>query len=249
MERKIKRITSLQHPLVKHLVKLRHNRDYREEHGSVLIEGRKMVEEVGLTPKTVVALDETFVPQLNSGEVILVTEEVLAKITSSRSPEGIVAEIPMPPQATLQGKRRILALDGVSDPGNVGTLLRTALALGWEGAFLLHDCCDPYNDKALRAAKGATFRLPICNGTFEELQLLADREKLPLYAADLQGTPVSGAIPHLILILGSEAQGLSPIVKTSCQKITIPQQGPIDSLNVAVAGGILMYLTAYEKKA
>lgn len=247
MEREMKRITSLQHPLVKHFVKLRHNRDYREEHGSVVIDGSKMVAEVCSAPKTLLVLDEAFVLSgLTPAEVVVVTEEVLGKITGTSSPEGIIAEISMPPQATLQGKRRLIALDGVSDPGNVGTLLRTALALGWEGVFLFHDCCDPYNDKALRAAKGATFRLPIRSGTFEELKELG----LPLYAADLQGTSVSDARlpPQLVLVLGSEAQGLSNIVRESCQKITIPQQGAIDSLNVAVAGGILMYLIAHEKR-
>ncbi|MCE5318618.1 MAG: RNA methyltransferase [Parachlamydia sp.] len=246
-------ITSLQHPAIKHLVKLRHNRDYREEHGSAVIEGNKMVAEVcqHIAPKSLFVLDQSLIPSgLKSGPIVTVSEEVLTKITGTPSPEGIVAEVPMPAQASLQGKKRLIALDGVSDPGNLGTLLRTALALGFEGAFLFHDCCDPCNDKALRAAKGATFRLPIRNGSWEELTAFADQGGLSLYAADLNGIPASEArFPQsLILVLGSEAHGLSLSAREGCQKITIPQHGAVDSLNVAVAGGILMYVMAYEKR-
>lgn len=246
-------ITSLQHPTVKHLVKLRHNRDYREEHGSAVIEGAKMISEVcqHIAPKSLFVLDQLLVPSgLKSGPVVTVSEEVLAKITGTPAPEGIVAEVPIPPQASLQGKKRLVALDGINDPGNMGTLLRTALALGFEGVFLFHDCCDPCNDKALRAAKGATFHLPIRSGNWEELKAFADQAGLPLYAADLTGTPASEArFPEgLILVLGSEAHGLSQQVREGCHPITIPQHGAIDSLNVAVAGGILMYVIAHEKR-
>lgn len=246
-------ITSLQHPSVKHLVKLRHNRDYREEHGSAVIEGVKMVSEVcqSIAPKSIFVLDKSLIPPgLKPGPVVIVSEEVLAKITGTPAPEGIVAEVPIPAQASLKGMKRLIALDGVNDPGNMGTLLRTALALGFEGAFLFHDCCDPCNDKALRAAKGATFRLPMRSGTWAELKAIAADEKLSLFAADLDGKPAPETrFPEaLILVLGSEAHGLSLEAREGCHKITIPQRDAIDSLNVAVAGGILMYVIAYEKR-
>jgi TrmH family RNA methyltransferase len=240
-------ITSLQHPVVKHLTKLRSNRDYREEHATLVLEGIIMVGEVcrSLPPKVILVSHEALVPAgINSGELLLVSEEILAKITGTPSPEGIVAEVAIPEQATLKDKRRVLGLDGVNDPGNLGALLRTALVLGFEGVYLFHDCCDPYNDKALRAAKGATFRLPMRMGSWQELQGLAEKEQWACFAADIKGAAVD-SIPfpeRLLLILGSEAHGLSSEVKESCQAITIPQQGVMDSLNVAIAGGILMYL-------
>lgn len=241
-------ITSLQHPLVKHLVKLRHNRDYREEQGTCVVEGAKMVAEIGskIAPECVLARDPSFVSGIKPKEIFIVPEEILEKITGTPSPDGVIAEIAFPEPASLKGKMRILALDGISDPGNLGTLLRTALALGWDGVFLFHDYCDPFNDKALRAAKGATFRLPIASGSYEELKAVAARENLPLYAADLQGISVNEVqLPTaLILVLGSEAHGLSSQVKKEAQLITLPQKGDIDSLNVAVAGGILMYLVS-----
>ncbi len=244
-------IRSLQHPLVKHLVKLRHNRDYREEHQTLVLEGVKMVTEVccSAAPKVLLVLDETLVPPgVKPRELIVVSEEILSKISGTPSPEGVIAEVAMPAPASLKGKERLLALDGVNDPGNLGTLLRTAVTFGFEGLFLFHDCCDPYNDKALRAAKGATFRLPMWTGTWEELKELAASEKLTCYAADLQGTSVNEmAFPKKsILILGNEAHGLSRSVREGCQTVTIPQQGAMDSLNVAVAGGILMYLMARQ---
>ena len=85
----------------------------------------------------------------------------MKKISGMQTPEGLVVEIEMPKPAPLEGLKYLLALDGVSDPGNVGALLRTALALGWQGIFILDESCDPFNDKALRSARGATFRLPL----------------------------------------------------------------------------------------
>lgn len=247
-------LTSLQHPLVKHLYKLKANRDYREEHGHVLLEGFKMVSEVcqNRTAEHVLVRDRSLVPPgIKAKEIVEVSEEILAKISGTPSPEGIIAEVPIPACVSLNGKKRVLALDGINDPGNLGTLLRTALTFGWDAVFLFHDCCDPYNDKALRAAKGATFHLPISMGTWTELQAHADQEKLPLFAADLKGKATTEIrFPStLILVLGSEAHGLSHEARELCQPVTIPQTGTMDSLNVAVAGGILMYLVSHEKKA
>lgn len=247
-------LTSLQHPIVKHLVKLKINRDYREEHGLALLEGFKMVSEVcqNRTAERVLVRDRSLIPPgIKSKEIVEVSDDILAKIAGTPAPEGIVAEVPIPPYSSLKGKKRVLALDGISDPGNLGTLLRTALTFGWDAVFLFHDCCDPYNDKALRAAKGATFHLPISMGNWTELHAHANQEKLPLFAADLKGTATTEMrFPSaLILVLGSEAHGLSPEARATCQPITIPQSGAVDSLNVAVAGGILMYLVSHEKKA
>lgn len=236
-------ITSLQHPLVKHLVRLRQNRDYREEHGTAFIEGVKMVTEVceSVMPKNLIVAEQTEIPStLQQKQMTWVSQEVMKKISGTLCPEGIVAEVPMPAFSTLADKKRILVLDNVQDPGNLGTLIRTALAFNWEGVFLLNECCDPYNEKALRASKGATFRLPMGRGNWDEL----NNKKLPLYAADLTGESVT----HLkfpkafMLILGSEAHGLSQEIKDHSHPITIPQSGSMESLNVAVAGGILMYL-------
>ncbi len=244
MEREI---TSLQHPLVKHLVRLRQNRDYREERQSVFIEGGKLIGEVcsHKPAKVIIAYDSTYIPPgVMADEIIMVSEAVMHKISGLQTPEGVAAEAAIPQQASLEGLRWILVCDGVSDPGNLGTLLRSGLALGWEGAFILNDSCDPYNDKAVRAAKGATFRLPIAMGTWSELQRIIALNKLQPLAADIKGTSINdiqidgGAL----LVLSNEAHGLSDEAQRLCQKVRIPMPGDMESLNVAVAGGILMHM-------
>lgn len=241
-----KTIASLQHPFVKHAVKLRQNRDYRYEHRLVGLEGVKIISEVcaNIKAKSILTVEPELVPDgVKAEEIILVKPEIIQKISGALAPEGIMAFVEMPMPAKLQKCRRIIALDGVGDPGNVGTLLRTALALGWDGAFLLDGCADPYNDKALRAARGASFRLPTREGNWQELDQLIKTNRLKPFAADLEGvTPSDVSLDTpLLLVLGSEAHGLSSESRQRCQKVVIPMSGKMESLNVAVAGGILMY--------
>jgi TrmH family RNA methyltransferase len=238
-----KRITSLQHPLVKHCVKLRKERAYREEEQSALVTGIKLIQEIRATTpiKTLITTEDP--PPFPAEEVALVTPEILKKITALANPEPLAALVELPKQADLSGKSFLIALDGVSDPGNLGTLLRTALALGWEGAFIAPNSTDPFNEKALRAAKGATFRLPLCTGTWEDLDALIADSKLSVYVADMHGKPFKSQEmrPPLLLVLGNESRGATSLAKKRYTPICIPMSGDMESLNVAIAGGILMH--------
>jgi TrmH family RNA methyltransferase len=242
-----KKITSLQHPLVKHLVKLRKNSDYRYEHKTVVIEGVKLVKEVltHFLPKQVVVRDETLIPQgIKPERVLIVSENILNKITGIENSEGILAEVPMPHPQDLNKKKYLIALDGINDPGNMGTLLRTALALGWEGAFIVDGSCDPFNEKALRSSRGAIFRLPYAIGHWDSLESLIKYNKLTSFAADIEGKDLQKVkVPDagILLILSNEAHGLSEKAKQWGERITIPMPGDMESLNVGVAGGIFMY--------
>lgn len=242
----MKEITSAQNSIIKHLVKLRKERDYRQEQGSVLIEGKNLIAEVcrSLPAKRIVTIHSKLIPQgIQTEETLLVPQAVFDKASGVKNPEGILAEVAMPQGHSLDGMRKVLAFDGVSDPGNTGTLLRTALALGWEGVFILPNSCDPYNDKALRSAKGATFRIPIRRGDWEELRMLiADNDWTPI-AADIEGENLKNfSKPEsILLVMGNESQGISPEAAHFCRKVTIPMPGEMESLNVSVAGGILMY--------
>lgn len=243
----VRTIVSLQHPLVKHLIKLRQNRDYRYEHHTLLIEGLKPVQEVceHLRPKLLLAVDESFIPpRCKDVECVIVSESVMQKISGMVHPEGLMAEVPMPVATSFDKIHRLLVLDNIADPGNLGTLLRTALALGWQGAFIVGESCDPYNEKALRAARGATFRLPLRQGPWTELQQLARNNELVPFVADLQGTPLQKVDKALrpLLVLGNEAHGVSNEAKAFCRQISIPLCGNMESLNVAAAGAILMYI-------
>jgi RNA methyltransferase, TrmH family len=233
-----KKIESLQHPLIKHLVKLRQDRAYRYTCKRVFVEGKNLINELPHAI-AIVGIEDNFPPHLKSCERVVVTPAVMQKISAVKTPEGLIAEVEMPPNQSMLEKEFILAIDGVSDPGNLGTLLRTALALGWEGAFILEGSCDPYNEKALRAAKGATFRLPLCQGSWDELMKIPK----PRYVADLQGESIKDYRPKkgAILVLGKESLGVSPLAKKECTPLTIPMSGAMESLNVAAAGAILMY--------
>ena len=236
-------ITSLQHPFVKYCVKLRTSKAFRQQERKALIFGSKLIAELSSFAEIPVLL-ETYLhtTAAKSGQTYIVSEEIIKKISGMQSPEPVAAIVAMPQEQDLSSCLRLLILDRVSDPGNLGSLLRNALALGWDGVFLLEDCCDPFNDKALRAAKGATFLLPFQCGSLDDLDLLLIKKPRNLYVADLDGThfiDVQFTAP-LALALGSESQGPSQKIREHFHKISIPMTGPMESLNVASAGAILL---------
>lgn len=247
-----KTISSLQHPLVKHWVHLRLNRDYRHEHSKVLIEGKRMISELSAQKKldTFICTIPDYFNDVDAKEYYLINEAILEKITGVQAPEGFLAEITMASSSNLAGKKKVLVLDNINDPGNLGTMLRTALALGWEGVFILGNCADPYNDKALRAAKGATFKLPLAFGAIEDLKKLAENEAYQIFVANIQGnSPEKLQVPNnMLLVMSNETHGVSPEVATLGQSIAIPMQGNMESLNVSVASGILMYALNKDMK-
>ena len=239
-------ITSLQHPLVKHLVKLRNNRDYRHEHHSLIVVGKKIIQELSaITPiKTILVSHPENVPAGGKiHEVIMTTDDVIQKISGLQSSDGIVAEIEMPKFCDLKGKDKVVVLDRINDPGNLGTIVRTALAFGFDGVFLLDDSCDPYNDKALRASRGSVFKIALAKGSIKDLKALIQNNGFKPYLADITGKNCEeiDASSKCLLILGNEANGPSDSVKELACSVTIPMQDSMESLNVSVAAGILMY--------
>ncbi|NGX37704.1 MAG: putative TrmH family tRNA/rRNA methyltransferase [Chlamydiae bacterium] len=233
-----KEISSPQHPIVKTFVKLRTSRKFRYEQKQVVIAGIKQVSEA---PSLDILLVRTgFSHSLKANQIYSVSESLLKKVTGLESPEPMAAIVGMPDWASLNGKKWILGLDGIQDPGNLGTLLRTALALGWEGAFMTENCVDPFNEKALRAAKGATFRLPLRMDTEKKLCLFA--KDYQTWIADPHGKSLNeiSSQKNGFLILGNEAQGVSETLKAQFNALSIPI-ADIESLNVAAAGAILMY--------
>jgi TrmH family RNA methyltransferase len=247
-----KNITSLQHPFVKYIVSLRKERELRRAEGKIFVMGTKMVEELirSKTPIHTLIIAEGADISLKAAETFLVTEEILKKITGLAQPESVAAVISLPSFQNLSNASRLLVLDGVSDPGNVGTVIRTALALGWDGVYLLENTCDPFNEKALRAGKGATFRLPLAEGTWSDFLSMVTEKNLNVFVADTIGTDVKKcSIPSaLALILSRESQGPRKEARELFQKITIPMSGQMESLNVASAGAILLYELAEIKK-
>ncbi len=237
-------ISSLQHPLVKHLVKLREKRDYRYECKRVLLSGKKLIQELSSQfPLRTLLVEEGTELIAHAEQIVFVSKEIIKKVSGLQVPEPIAAEIDMPMPQDLSFANFLLILDGVSDPGNLGTLFRTAKALGWDGVYLITGCTDPFNEKAIRAAKGATFTLPFQSGSWEELAPKLKGKKMTILAADASGENLAKCKlnPPLALALGNEAHGLTHELKKLAHLIAIPMDGRMESLNVASAGAILMY--------
>ncbi|HLB52932.1 MAG TPA: RNA methyltransferase [Chlamydiales bacterium] len=232
-----KKISSLQHPAVLHWSRLVQTKAYREEHKSLIITGEKLVKECAkrkILKSFITTFENHFLP---AEETYLVTPEILKKITALPSPDGYAAEVFLPPPQDLSNTKYLLILDQIFDPGNLGTLLRTAFALGWEGVALTPGTVDLFNDKALRAAKGATFLLPYTQATTEEIASWPHQ----LIVADMDGKGLtkSDYSPPLALILSHESKGAALWPKSL--KVAIPMRKEAESLNVAAAGAIFLY--------
>lgn len=181
-------------------------------------------------------------------ETAAVDEAEFRSAAETESPQGVlaIAEIPGHSLAALAGRAslRLLVLDAVQDPGNVGTILRTAAALGADATIALPGTVDLWNAKVVRGAMGASFHHPVMHCTVDELMSFLDSEKAELWGADAGGTPVDGipAPPRLALVVGNEGAGLSSSMRERATRlVSLPISGPVESLNVAVAAGILLY--------
>jgi TrmH family RNA methyltransferase len=189
---------------VKHCVKLRTQRGYRESNQSVVLSGADLVRELAHVEFLILFhIKGTSPPpaaMASGARLVAVTEGVMQKITGleSVSPTTLAAEVELPELVDFENWRpgqlhRLLALERCQDPGNLGTLLRTALALGWDGVFLLPGCADHFNDKAMRASRGACFKLPIASGSLADWKRVTEFHSLACIAADLDRTHGSGS--------------------------------------------------------
>jgi len=181
-------------------------------------------------------------------EVSDVSEREFASAATTESPQGVlaIAAIPERTLSQLAGRDpiRLLVLDAVQDPGNLGTLLRTAHALGVDGTVALPGTVDVWNAKVVRSAMGALFHHHALQVTLPELAAFVQDQSIPVWAADATGTSVDDITPpsKLALTVGNEGAGLTADVRAlASQTVALPIRNAFDSLNVAVAAGILLY--------
>ncbi|MCT0216974.1 RNA methyltransferase [Synechococcus sp. CS-1330] len=257
-------LTSRRNPLVKQLRLLQESRGRREQ-GLLLLEGTHLLQEavrLGLQPQDVLA---TAAWLANHGELVaalppgcrwrLVSGEVLEAIATTQHPDGVVASL-LPPTAAAPGAASfVLALDGIQDPGNLGTLMRTALAAG-VGALWLADGADPFQPKVLRASAGAALALPLVRASRQELAerlqaataaglqlvvaLRPEAESVAATAAPMPYWQLDWTRPT-VLLLGNEGAGVSAELQAlASQRVTIPHSPEVESLNVAVAAAPLL---------
>jgi TrmH family RNA methyltransferase len=192
----------------------------------------------------------TLVRRLSERDTLVqhVTVEEFASAAETDSPQGILA-IGVVPEATLadlpiSDPLRILVLDAVQDPGNAGTMLRTAAALSVTATFSLPGPVDLWNAKVVRSGMGAHFHHPCLNGTWDELDAFRRAHSVVVWAADASGEAVDGLAPppRLALVVGNEGGGLSSLSRTRADRlVALPIAAATESLNVAVAAGILLY--------
>jgi TrmH family RNA methyltransferase len=223
--------------------------------GCFLVEGPRAVSQVALvSPGSIV---EVLVDEAYAGDapfagspVRRLTARQFSSIAGAKAPQGIAAVVKIP-DACTEGQlpadpgENILLLDGIQDPGNVGTLIRTAAALGFGGVILTPSCADPLGPKAVQATAGSILSLWFRRtDRFLDLARTLKDRKFLLFAAALEGTPIAECHVSgpLVLMLGSEGSGLSaPLLAIGDVKVTIPMdRRKVESLNVAVSGGIVM---------
>lgn len=251
-------ITSRTNPLCTHFRKLASSRSYREETGEFLCDSPKLLAEAELWGASITALLYTEGVQLEfppesygAARTAQVSESVMKAVSPMETPQGVVfacrAMRHDPPRALepdRYGRQRYLLLDGVQDPGNVGTMLRTADAFGWT-VFLLPGCADVHNPKTVRAAMGVHFRSVIYRDTLAHAAALVREAGLPLYAAALSEDTLDlreADLRRCAVIIGSEGRGVSPQVLESCSgTLKIPMSRRCESLNAAVAAAVILW--------
>ncbi len=257
-------ITSRRHPLIRFARSLQERRG-RERERAFLLEGPKSIRDAlasGFPPSLLFwAAERCGADELSLLEqarargtrVVQVTEDVLRYLTATVTPQGVVAVFPLlelPLVEPVGEPWLILVVDGLQDPGNLGTLLRSALGAGVHAVFHTSGTVDPYNPKVLRAAASAHFRLPIREFTPEWRSWL--REHTTIVLADPHASVPYDSVDWVsprALVIGSEAHGISPTVAALAQhSVVIPLRGGLESLNAGIAGSIILFEAARQRR-
>ena len=243
-------IAGRENPRVTHVRKLAGAAADRRQTGQGLGDSPKLLREAaqwGAEVQTVVSVGPWPEPLPEKVRQVLVPPEVMASISPAKTPQGVLftCRTPvLPVPETLPG-RRYVVLDGVQDPGNVGTVLRTLDAFDADGLLLTGGCADPFGPKTVRASMGAVFRRPVWSVTPEELGDLLRRSGIPLYGAALRPDAMDARqadYSRCALAIGSEGRGLSREVLDLCHKtVLIPMSPRRESLNAAIAAAVLLW--------
>ena len=243
-------ITSRNNPFVRRICSLREKK-FRRESGEYIVEGVKQVREAveARCDVRAVSVSESYSGDVYApGLLTRVSDSVFEKLTDEPAPQGILAVLAIPGTQPSPPSGDCLLLDGVADPGNLGTILRTANAAGY-GDIYLRSCADPFSPKCVRAAMSGIFFVRLHIGEDEALSVAL--EGVPLICADMGGEDVFsfGAPDRFCLVIGNEGRGVSDEVRAACaQTVCIPMRPSCESLNAAVSAGILMYELAHGRE-
>lgn len=258
----VKEVTSLANPIVKDIKALM-NKKAREETGSFIAEGLKLIIdalELGWTIRTLIyskaakgkpLVEKVAAKTVASGGLVLeVSEKVMASIVRRDNPQMVagVFEQRWRPLADVKPKKgeTYVALDRVRDPGNLGTIIRTADAVGASGVILVGDCTDPFAVETVRATMGSVFAMPVSRATVDEFIAWRKGAGVNVVATHLAGSvdyrTVDYAQKPVVVLMGNEQSGLPEELATKADtRVRIPQEGRADSLNLAIATAVMLY--------
>lgn len=230
------KITSTQNPLIKDLIKLSQKK-YRDKTNSLLIEGDHLIEEAqkaGLLIQTL-GTDE---------DDVEISDLVSKRLSTTKSGSQRFAHI-RKPEFKLENGKRFLVLDGVQDPGNVGTCIRTAYSFGFDAVILSLDSADMYNDKVVRATQGALFHIPCLRLDLKDAYTFFKDNNITLFATHVDDKSVVldevEENQKLAVVMGSEGQGISDLTLKHSDHTLHIETSHFESLNVAVAASIICY--------
>ena len=241
------RITSRKNPHLQHVRKLLTSRKARQESGLFVADGTKLLEEAvkwwpGL--ETIIVSDGVEVRVPEGVRVIRVPADVMESISPMQAPQGALFLCKLPEKTEFKPVPGMLLLDGIQDPGNLGTILRTADALNVP-VVLLEGCADPYSHKVVRASMGAVFRTPVVQADWEAVRAACKKQQIPIGVTALSPRAKDlrmASLREMAVVIGSEGQGVrSEILSAADHELIIPMEPRCESLNAAVAATIVMW--------
>ena len=241
------RITARKNPLLQQVRKLLSSRKERESTGLFVADGTKLLAEAvkwwpGL--ETVILSDGVEAQVPAHVRVVTVPRDVMESISPMQSPQGALFLCRLPEKKTFAPKPGMLLLDGIQDPGNLGTILRTADAFRVPVA-LLEGCADPYSHKVVRASMGAVFRTQVVQTTWQEASDALSHAGIPIAVTALSDRSEdirTACVKQMAVVIGSEGQGVrAEIMEAADQQLIIPMQAHCESLNAGIAAAIVMW--------
>lgn len=249
----VKKITSAQNEYIKKIAKLK-DKKYREESGLFIAEGEHLVEMALLSDFSIEALimsDDYYENNKDkfSCDIVVVPKELLLKISDAKTPQGVVAVLRIPEIANDDLCGKFIYCDNLQDPGNVGTIIRTADAFSFSGVILSHNSADVFSPKVIRSSQGSLFNIKVITGKSIEYLKNAKEKGVFVTSTALYGECVDISdmkkCENQIFVIGNEGSGVSEeILKISDEITYIPMTGKAESLNAGVAASILMYEVA-----
>ena len=253
MQNNIINITSTSNETIKYFISL-NDKKTRMNAKRFIVEGYHLVNEASKTNllEAIISTDEKELKKINNVKRYLVNDAIINKIATTKNPQNILGIVKMLDHNITnlvpiikENKTKLIMLDDVNDPGNLGTIIRTAAGLGYDGIIMSPNTVDLYNEKVIRSTQGVMFKIPIIKANLQEVIKMLKKEKVLCI-----GTALTNAkdVKHITekdkfaICLGNEAKGISKeVLDNMDENVKIAMKNDVESLNVSIAAGLIMY--------